>query len=87
MSTRKQQPQQQAATGTRVYCGPTIRGVVKQFTFYTGKLPPALVEKAQAIPAINALIVPLEAFPATRVALFNPDSAEAAIYRNILKKI
>ena len=77
MSTRKQQPQQQAATGTRVYCGPTIRGVVKQFTFYTGKLPPALVEKAQAIPAINALIVPAWRF-STRTAPRRPSTATSS---------
>ena len=87
MSTRKQQQPKTTTPAALVYCGPTIRGVAKQFTIYTGGLPPALTEKAKAIPAINALTVSLEAFPAARVALSNPDSAEAAIFRDILKKL
>lgn len=85
MTTRKQQAK--AATGPRVYCGPSIRGIAKQYTVFAGELPPALSEKAQAVPALASLIVPLERFADTRLALSNPESAEAAIYREALKKI
>ncbi len=50
--------------GTVVYCGPTIPGVAKQFTNYTGgTLPKKLAEAVEKDPVMAGLVVPLEELP------------------------
>ena len=36
---KKTVPAGKPAEKKRVYCGPSVRGVAKQFTVYTGELP------------------------------------------------
>lgn len=56
-------PQERA--GTTVYVGPTIPGVAKQFTNYTGgNLPKRLEEAVSADPVMAGLVIPLEDLPA-----------------------
>lgn len=75
-------------TGPLVYCGPTIKGIAKQYTtFSDGILPEALAEKAQAIPAIRALIVPLDALAQTRLSLGDKGSTESIIFSTIQKSL
>lgn len=74
-------------TGPLVYCGPTIKGIVKQYTSFTDNIPDALAEKAQAVPAIRALIVPLGALAQTRLALGNQGSPESIIFSTIQKSL
>lgn len=74
-------------TGPLVYCGPTIKGIVKQYTSFTDNIPDALAEKAQAVPAIRALIVPLGALAQTRLALGNHGSPESIIFSTIQKSL
>lgn len=73
--------------GPLVYCGPTIKGVAKQYTSFTDGIPEALAEKAQAIPAIRALIVPLNALAQTRLALGDKGSTESIILSTIQKSL
>lgn len=57
---RKRTPKKAATT---VYCGPTIPGVAKQFTFYQDGIPAALEAARKQTPAIGGLLVPLEELP------------------------
>ncbi len=51
--------------GTVVYCGPTIPGVAKQYSNYTGgALPKRLAETVKKNPVMAGLVVPLEELPA-----------------------
>ena len=61
--TAKKQAKSAAEEGTRAYCGPTIPGVAKQFTFYRGGVPGALAEAQKQHPVLGGLIVPLEQLP------------------------
>ena len=61
--TAKKQAKSAAEEGTRAYCGPTIPGVAKQFTFYRGGVPEALAEAQKQHPVLGGLIVPLEQLP------------------------
>lgn len=49
--------------GTLVYCGPPIRGLIRQYTAFTGGVPAAVRERAEASKAFAALIIPLERLP------------------------
>lgn len=60
---------------TFVYCGPNIPNVAKQFDTYTGGLPERLKQLSDEIPAIGALIVPLEEMAAARMELQKKGSA------------
>ena len=60
--TAKKQAKSAAEEGTRAYCGPTIPGVAKQFTFYRGGVREALEAQKQH-PVLGGLIVPLEQLP------------------------
>ena len=61
--TAKKQAKSAAEEGTRAYCGPTIPGVAKQFTFYRGGVPEARAEAQKQHPVLGGLIVPLEQLP------------------------
>lgn len=63
--TAKKRKQAAQEAATVVYCGPTIPGVANQFTFYRNGVPAAMEEKAEEIPAIRGLLVPLEQLPET----------------------
>jgi hypothetical protein len=51
------------AAGTVVYCGPTVPGVAKQFTFYRGGIPKPLAEAIQKNPTMGGLVIPLDQLP------------------------
>ena len=53
-----------------VYCGPSVRGVARQYTVYaSGNTPAALDEFVKQHPAAKNLLVPVERFAQTRKAL------------------
>lgn len=60
--TAKKHKQEQTNI-TIVYCGPTIPGVAKHFTFYRAGLPDVLTAAQEKLPALNGLLVPLEQLP------------------------
>ena len=45
--------EREAKTGPVVYCGPSVRGVARQYTVYAGTIPAALADFIQAHPAAN----------------------------------
>lgn len=49
--------------GTVVYCGPPIRGLIRQYTAFTSGLPAQVKDAAGKNAAFAALIVPLEQLP------------------------
>ena len=66
-----------------VYCGPTVRGVARQYTTYMGGIPEPLKEFVKEHPAVRGLIVPTEKFAAVRKRLETRGTAEAIIYKRV----
>jgi hypothetical protein len=76
-----------AATTTLIYCGPTIVGVAKQFSTYTNGIPEALASKAEEIPAISALVIPIDELPTARVQLRSGKGSLYTIYAEVQRII
>lgn len=66
-----------------VYCGPTIPGVAKQFTVYTGGMPVALVARARDNPAVFGLVVPLDRLPEVMRQLREGTGRMYTLYRAV----
>lgn len=70
-----------------VYCGPTIKGVCRQYTAFSNGVPDgvkAIIEKA---PEVSALIVPVEELGKIKKELNTPNSAAALIYLSTIKSL
>ena len=69
-------------TGPVVYCGPSVKNTVKQFTEYSDgdTLPDAVNDFLNKIPAARGLMVPIADFANTRAALENPKSGAGIIF-------
>lgn len=69
-------------TGPVVYCGPSVKNTVKQFTVYSDgdALPEAVTAFLNRIPAAKGLMVPIDSFADTRAALENPKSGAGIIF-------
>lgn len=86
MSERKQTAAENTAavekTGPVVYCGPSVKNTVKQFTVYSDgdALPDAVTDFLNRIPAARGLMVPIADFANTRAALENPKSGAGIIF-------
>ena len=66
-----------------VYCGPSVRGVARQYTTYQGGIPAELKEFVKAHPAARGLIVSTEKFASVRRRLGTHGTAEAIIYKKV----
>ena len=66
-----------------VYCGPTVRGVARQYTTYQGGIPGSLKEFIKEHPAARGLIVSTEKFAGIRKRLETHGTAEAIIYKKV----
>ena len=62
MTTKRTKKAAEAA-GTVVYCGPSIKGVARQYTAYNNGIPEGLKQVAEKNKILAALIVPLEDLP------------------------
>ena len=62
MTTKRTKKSAEAA-GTVVYCGPSIKGVARQYTAYNNGIPEGLKQAAEKNKILAALIVPLEDLP------------------------
>lgn len=69
-------------TGPVVYCGPSVKNTVKQFTVYSDgdTLPDAVNDFLNKIPEARGLMVPIADFANTRAALENPKSGAGIIF-------
>ena len=70
-----------------VYCGPTVRGVVKQYTIYAGEVNKALANFLHRNPTAQALLVPLEKFAQTRKQVETPGTTENILYHKIKSEL
>lgn len=74
--------------GTVVYCGPTIPGVAKQFTNYTGGvLPKQLAEAVKTDPVMAGLVIPLEDLPEAMRKLRGGYGHISRLYRLVQAKL
>lgn len=69
-------------TGPIVYCGPTVKNTVKQFTVYNNEeaLPDAVTAFLNKVPAAKSLMVQVDRFAETRAALENPKSSVGILF-------
>ena len=84
---KKEVRQQEAPKKPCVYCGPSVRGVVRQYTVFTGEVPELLKNFIKEHPAANALIVPTERVAEMRAKLETVGTAEAILYKQIKSEL
>lgn len=72
---------------TQVYCGPTVRGVAKQYTVFRGGIPEALEAFIAIHPEAGALVVDVKRFAETRKRLETAGTAEAILYGKIKSEL
>lgn len=70
-----------------IYIGPTIPGVAKENTVYSNGMPEALAAKAEEVPAVKALIIPVEKLAVASAELKNPGSAMSVVYNKAKNKL
>lgn len=75
------------ATGSVVYCGPTIPGVAVQYTTYTNGMPTALAEVIKKKPVLGGLVVPLEQLPEVRRQFHDGAGRYYTLYKTALANI
>lgn len=66
-----------------VYCGPSVKGVARQYTTYQGGIPDALRKFIQEHPGALGLIVSTGTFPAMRRRLEKHGTKEAELYKAV----
>ncbi len=66
-----------------VYCGPTVRGVVKQYTVFSGNIPETLQAFIEKHPEAKALLVAVDCFAETRKRMETAGTAESILYHKI----
>ena len=66
-----------------VYCGPSVRGVARQYTTYQGGIHDPLKEFIKEHPAVRGLIVPASRFAIVRKRLETRGTAESIIYKKV----
>ncbi len=76
-----------STAASRVYCGPSVRGVAKQYTVFSGEIPELLAGFVEKHPAAGALIVPTERFAEVRRKLETAGTAEAILYKQIKSEL
>lgn len=86
-----QQTEQMPKTGTGtkrksttlVWCGPTVRGVSRQFAVYHRDIPDTLKEFIEKHPAAKTLLVSVERFAEVRRNLDKSGTAEWVAYKKV----
>lgn len=70
-----------------VYCGPSVRGVARQYTVYAGNIPGELEAFMKAHPAAKGLLVRVSRFAQVRSNLGKSGTAEAILYQKIKSEL
>ena len=70
-----------------VYCGPSVRGVARQYTTYQGGISDALREFIREHPGALGLIVSTGKFPAMRKRLETWGTPEAKLYKAVKEEL
>lgn len=76
-----------ARGGPCVYCGPSVRGVARQYTVYAGAIPETLEAFIKAHPAAKGLLVSVDRFAQVRSNLGRSGTAEAILYQKIKSEL
>lgn len=71
----------------RVYCGPSIKGVARQYEMFQWGLPAPLKELVERHPDAGKLLVSPARFPEMRKRLDTPGTPEAGLYRELRRVI
>ena len=82
----KEEPERDLFAGVPnpcVYCGPTVRGVARQYTTYQGGIPDTLRDFIKEHPEARQLIVSTSRFPSMRKRLDTPGTPEAKLYKQV----
>ena len=74
------------AAGTVMYCGPSIKGVARQFTAYNNGIPEELKAATEKNKVLDALIVPLEDLPEAMRQLRQKSGRIYTLYKAIQGK-
>ena len=70
-----------------VYCGPSVKGVARQYTTYQGGIHDTLREFIREHPEALGLIVSTGKFPAMRKRLETPGTPEAKLYKAVKARL
>ena len=84
--TAQETPERDILAGIQnpcVYCGPTVRGMARQYTTFQGGIPDALRDFIKEHQEARQLIVSTAQFPAMRRRLDTPGTAEAKLYKQV----
>lgn len=71
---------------TMVYCGPTVRNLIRQY-FISEGIPEYMNKFLEEHPIARSLFVPIEKFPETRVKLETKGSREYLLYNKLKKEM
>lgn len=66
-----------------VYCGPSVKGVARQYTTYQGGIPDSMRKFIQEHPGVLGLIVSTGTFPDMRRRLEKHGTKEAELYKAV----
>jgi hypothetical protein len=66
-----------------VYCGPSVKGVTRQFTTYCGGLPEEMQKLLRRFPRMGELIVAPAKIEGVRKRMETPGTAERALYQQL----
>ena len=66
-----------------VYCGPSVRGVARQYTVYNGGIPDVVKQFITEHPAAKGLLVSVERFAQVRIKLETRGTAEAILFNKV----
>jgi len=70
---------------TVVYCGPTVRGVTRQYTPFIGGVPQSVKDFVAKYPIAAGLVVPLERFAQVRMNIEAGKGAESDLLAHVKK--
>lgn len=71
--------------GTMIYCGPTIKGVIKQYASYTNGVPKRIKEYADSNKSVKRLLVPITDFIETKKNIATKGTVENISFNKILE--
>ena len=83
----KATPKAEKADTPMVYCGPSIRGVARQYTVFNGDMPEMLKQFIEEHPIARMLIVPTAEFAEMRRKLETKGSSESVIFKEVKSEL
>lgn len=85
--TEVTEKQSETVRGNYVYCGPTVKGVARQFTVYRGGIPRALEDFLEDHKIAKRLLIPENQFAQMRVKLGTPGTGEYILLQKLNEEL